>query len=70
MMNITWNTLRSEMHTKFWSKNLKGSLKRGWEGNIRIDRMEIGWKGTEWIHLAQDRNQWRAVYRVMNFRVL
>jgi hypothetical protein len=29
-----------------------------WEGNIRMNLREIGWKGMDWIHLAQDRDQW------------
>jgi len=24
-----------------------------------MDRVKIGWEGVEWIHLAQDRDQWR-----------
>jgi hypothetical protein len=36
-----------------------------------MDATEIGSKGVDWIHLAQDRGQWPAVvYTVMNFRVL
>jgi hypothetical protein len=32
--------------------------------------LEIGWGGMDWIDLAQDRNQWRAlVNTVMNLRV-
>jgi hypothetical protein len=31
---------------------------------------EIGWDGVDWIELAQDRDQWRAlVNTVMNLRV-
>jgi hypothetical protein len=34
---------------------------------IKMDLREIGWNGMEWIDLAQDRNQWRAlVNTVMN----
>jgi len=36
------------------------------------DKMELrdtGWKGVDWIQLAQNRNQWRAlVNTVMNIR--
>jgi hypothetical protein len=43
---------------------------RRWVDNIKIDLREIGWDGMDWIDLAQDRNQWRALVNiVMNFRV-
>jgi hypothetical protein len=29
--------------------------------DIKIDLREIGWDGVDWIDLAQDREQWRAV---------
>jgi hypothetical protein len=36
-----------------------------------MDLREIGWDGKDWIDLAQDRDQWRAlVNTVMNVRVL
>jgi hypothetical protein len=36
-----------------------------------MDLREIGWGGMDWIYLAQDRDQWRAVVNtVMNLRVL
>jgi hypothetical protein len=45
--------------------------RRRWEGGIKMDLREIGWGGVEWIHLAQDRDRWRAaVNAVMNLRVL
>jgi hypothetical protein len=35
-----------------------------------MDSREIGWGGMNWIHLAQDRDQWRVlVNTVMNFWV-
>jgi hypothetical protein len=35
-----------------------------------MDLREIGWDGVDWIDLAQDRDQWRAlVNTVMNLRV-
>jgi hypothetical protein len=38
--------------------------------NIKLDLREIGWDAMDWIDLAQDRDQWRAlVNTVMNFRV-
>jgi hypothetical protein len=38
--------------------------------NIKVDLIEIGWGGINWIGLAYDRNKWRAlVNAVMNFRV-
>jgi hypothetical protein len=41
------------------------------EDGIRMDLEEIGWGGVEWIHLAQDRDCWRAVVNaVMNLRVV
>jgi hypothetical protein len=38
--------------------------------NIKIDLREIGQDGGDWIELAQDRDQWRALVKaVMNLRV-
>jgi hypothetical protein len=38
--------------------------------NIKIDPREIGWEGMDWIGLAEDRDQWRAlVNTVMSLRV-
>jgi hypothetical protein len=47
-----------------------GRPRRRWEDNIKLDLREIGIDGADWIHLAQDRVQWRAyVNTVMNLRV-
>jgi hypothetical protein len=47
-----------------------GRRKHRWVDNIKIDPREIGWDGMDWVHLAQDRDQWRAlVNTAMNLRV-
>jgi hypothetical protein len=44
--------------------------RRRWVDNIKLDLIEIGWDGMDWIDVAQDRDQWGAlVNTVMNFRV-
>jgi hypothetical protein len=35
-----------------------------------MDLRETGWEVVDWIHMTQDRDQWRAVInREMNLRV-
>jgi hypothetical protein len=47
-----------------------GGPKCRWLDNIIIDLREIGWDDMDWIDLAQDRDQWRAlVNTVIKFRV-
>jgi hypothetical protein len=47
-----------------------GKPRRRWVDNIKMDLREIGWDGGDWIDLAQDRDQWRAlVNAVMNLRI-
>jgi hypothetical protein len=48
-----------------------GRPRRRWEYGIRMDLREIGLGVLDWIRLAQERDQWRAVVSaVMNLRVL
>jgi hypothetical protein len=50
-------------------KRIRGRSRRRWEDNIKMDLRKIGWEGVDWIHLAQDREQRRAVVNmVMNKR--
>jgi hypothetical protein len=45
--------------------------RRRWVDNVKMDLREIGWDGVNWINMAQDRDQWRAlVNTVLNLRVL
>jgi hypothetical protein len=44
--------------------------RRRWVNNIKMDLLEIGWGGVDWIGLAQDRDRWRTLMNaVMNLRV-
>jgi hypothetical protein len=44
--------------------------RRRCENNTKMDVTEVGWGGINWIHLGQDRDQWRAlVNTVINVRV-
>jgi hypothetical protein len=47
-----------------------GRPRRRWVDNIKMALGEIGWDGRDWIKLAQNRDQWRAlVNTVINLRV-
>jgi hypothetical protein len=47
-----------------------GRPRRRWVYNIKMDLRETGWDGMDWIDLAQNRDQWRAlVNTVMNLRI-
>jgi hypothetical protein len=36
-----------------------------WEDNIRMNVREIGYGGVDWLHLAQDRDRWRALVNMV-----
>jgi hypothetical protein len=47
-----------------------GRPRRRWVNNIKMDLRKIRWRGMDWIDLAQDRDQWKAlVNMVMDLRV-
>jgi hypothetical protein len=49
---------------------LLGRPKRRWVDNIKMDLRELGWDEMDWIDLAQNMDQWRALMStVMNLRV-
>jgi hypothetical protein len=38
-----------------------GRSRRRWEDNIKMDLKEIWFEVVNWIHLAQNRDRWRAL---------
>jgi hypothetical protein len=55
---------------KLEGKRSLGRPRRRLMENIKMDLRDIGWDGMDWIDVAQDRDQWRAlVNTVMNLRV-
>jgi hypothetical protein len=65
--------MRNAYHTLVTKSEVMRPLGRPrhrWEDNIRKDLGEIRWEVVDWMHLAQDREQWRTlVNTVMNLRV-
>jgi hypothetical protein len=56
---------------KSQGKSPLGRPRRRWEDGIRMDLRETGLGRVDWIRMAQDRDQLRAVVSaVMNLRVL
>jgi hypothetical protein len=51
-------------------KRSLGRPRRRRVGNIKMDLRETGWDEVDWIDMAQDRDQWRAlVNTVLNLPV-
>jgi hypothetical protein len=47
-----------------------GRPRRRWVNDIKMDLLEIGWGGVDWIGLSPDRDRRRALANaVMNLRV-
>jgi hypothetical protein len=60
---------------RIWMGNPEGKRplgrpRRRWVDNIKMDLRKTGWDGMDWIDLAQDRDQCRALLNaVMKLRV-
>ena len=55
---------------KLEGKRPLGRTRRRWEDNIKMDLKKIGCVCMGWIELAQDKDRWRALVKVvMNLRV-
>jgi hypothetical protein len=46
------------MHVGYWWES---QTKHRWVNNIKRDLRGIGWNCIDWIDLAQDSDQWRAL---------
>jgi hypothetical protein len=59
--------MRRRLHIGYWWGKPEGKRPlgrpRGRWANIKMDLREIGWGGMDWIHLAQDRDQWRPLLK-------
>ena len=50
-------------------ENRKGTFRRRWEENIRMDLKEININTRNWVDSAQDRNYWRTLVKAaLNLR--
>jgi hypothetical protein len=58
--------LRNATHCSW---KVQARPKRRWKDNIKMDLTEIGMEAMDWIHVAQDREQWRAHVTVMILRI-
>jgi hypothetical protein len=56
------------MHIGYWWESQK--KRDHWEDNIKMALREIGRDGVDWIDMAQDRYQWKALENtLLNLRV-
>jgi len=54
----------------WWGKRPLVKSRHRWEDNIKMDLLDLGRGGMDWIDLAPDRNRWWAfVNSVMILRV-
>ena len=64
------NTVGMPLIVKSMGKRPVGRPRSRWEDNVRMDLAERGIESIKWIHLTEDRNQWRAfVDATLNLRV-
>jgi hypothetical protein len=46
-------------------KGQLGRTRHRWEDDIRVDIININYEGVNWLVLAQDRDQWRALVKTL-----
>jgi hypothetical protein len=64
-------SVRTHVRARVWLESLKGksALERPrqiWDVNVEMKVEEARLVDVDWIHLAQDKDRWRAVSRSMN----
>jgi hypothetical protein len=61
-----------QVYTVWWESPKKGDhLENQDVDGIRMDLRGIGWGCVDWIKLAQDMDQWRALVKMMmNLQIL
>jgi hypothetical protein len=75
LISLGWvrHVTRMEMERNAYTVLLwkpEGRPRCSWEDNKKMDLGERGWGDMNWIDLAQDRDQWRALlYTVIDLRV-
>jgi hypothetical protein len=47
------------------TKILLGRPSRIWDDNIKMDNKGIDWESVDWINLAENNDEWRAVVKVI-----
>jgi hypothetical protein len=69
-MNGARGNAKGILVRKSEEKRQLGRPRHSWVDKNKVNLREIGWSGMDWIDLAQDRDQWRAlVNTVVNLRV-
>jgi len=75
MIRLVWHAAQVGQKKNTYSILIKkpeekksvGRPRHIWKDNIKVDLKGISWDSVDWIHLAQDRDQWQAVMNtVMN----
>jgi hypothetical protein len=63
-MVVKWNAYRILVGKPDGKRPLGGPRHR-WVDNIKLDLREIGWDGMDWVDLAEDGDQWRALVKMV-----
>jgi hypothetical protein len=68
-MRWTWHVARMEEKRNAYrilvGKRPLGRPRHRRMDNIKMDLREMGWGGMDWINLAQERDQWRALVNMV-----